>query len=139
MKALVTMVIGSSPGTMSPPTLPQPRAEQTRDFVSPKECRRDRISPIIRCASSQPTTNKVMQLVALALCSLVVFAAAHPIDDWTSFKTQYGKSYESTTEEDLRMQIWRDHSNFIIEHNKRNATFTMAMNQFGDLVRRTTV
>eukprot|EP00118_Oscarella_pearsei_P024408 m.305998 g.305998 ORF g.305998 m.305998 type:complete len:323 (+) comp40884_c0_seq1:62-1030(+) len=73
-------------------------------------------------------------MLFVLLCSAIALAVAHPLQsDWLAFKTLHGKSYVSHEEESARMQIWADYTTMIQMHNKANKSYTMAMNQFGDL------
>ena len=72
----------------------------------------------------------------LVFASLLVCALALPLSsEWEAWKAQHGKKY-SSEEELVRYEIWLSHMKFVEEHNK-NADkhgFTVAMNEFGDLV-----
>ncbi|KAJ7356032.1 hypothetical protein OS493_027429 [Desmophyllum pertusum] len=50
-----------------------------------------------------------------------------------SLKTFHGKKYETDTEEGARHAIWRDNLRKIQQHNSEGHSYTLAMNQFGDL------
>merc|ERR1719391_333083 len=75
-----------------------------------------------------------MKVVALILCGLALVAAS---DDWQSFKSTHGKSYNSHKEESYRRSVYESNKKYIQEHNERFAkgevTFNLAMNQFGDM------
>lgn len=60
------------------------------------------------------------------------------LEEWELWKTQHGKSYVHRVEELERHLIWASNRKYIEEHNA-NADllgYTLAMNHFGDLVRR---
>lgn len=52
---------------------------------------------------------------------------------WQAWKDFYGKKYETVYEETYREAIWRANLQSIMEHNKAGRSFTLAMNQLGDL------
>jgi len=74
-------------------------------------------------------------ILALAV-SLSTAMLQRPDEEWAAFKTTYGKTY-SESEELVRMQIFFQNLESIIEHNLRyhkgEVTYTLAMNQYGDL------
>merc|ERR1712221_883 len=74
-------------------------------------------------------------ILALAV-SLSTSMLQRPDEEWAAFKTTYGKTY-SESEELVRMQIFFQNLESIIEHNLRyhkgEVTYTLAMNQYGDL------
>jgi cathepsin L len=75
---------------------------------------------------------------ALILCALFAACYAVSISDqalqleFTQWMSQHGKSY-STDEFQYRWQTWKANRLFIEEHNAKNLSFTVAMNEFGDL------
>lgn len=54
-------------------------------------------------------------------------------DQWRAWKTFHGKQYETDTQEEARYAIWRDNLRKIQQHNSEGHSYTLAMNQFGDL------
>ena len=57
---------------------------------------------------------------------------------WHSWKLAHGKVYSGLPEERLRRQIWEDNVDKIREHNNKvTDTFSLAINQFADLVSNT--
>ena len=58
------------------------------------------------------------------------------LGEWEGWKNQHGKSYVHRREELERHIIWASYRKYIEEHNANSDTFgyTLAMNQFGDLV-----
>lgn len=58
------------------------------------------------------------------------------LGEWEGWKHQHGKSYVHRMEELERQLIWASNRKYIEEHNANSDTFgyTLAMNQFGDLV-----
>ncbi|KAH3713020.1 procathepsin L-like [Dreissena polymorpha] len=75
------------------------------------------------------------------LKSMVVLAAgltfAAGSAEFSEFMTKYGKVYRDATEHYKRMSIWRSNLAMIERHNvqaaKGHHSYTMAMNQFGDM------
>jgi cathepsin L len=59
------------------------------------------------------------------------------LNDWEDFKTQYGKSYESASEEAKRMDIWMKNKANVEQHNKKfnqgKVSYRKAVNSFADL------
>ncbi|CAH1391946.1 unnamed protein product [Nezara viridula] len=76
----------------------------------------------------------------ILLLAMVAFAAATPAikEQWTSFKSRHGKSYNSIEEEHLRMNIFSHHLKMIEEHNAKFeaglVTYSMRMNHLGDML-----
>lgn len=67
-----------------------------------------------------------------AASSMLEFA-----EEWKQWKLQHGKSYLSDQEEIERQKVWLANKKYIDEHNAQagSLSFTLAMNQFGDMVR----
>ena len=76
-------------------------------------------------------------LVFLSLMSLTAAAAKFEDQEgWNLWKTQHAKSYSEEREELERHFVWLSNMKYI-EHHNANADifgFTLAMNQFGDMV-----
>ena len=72
--------------------------------------------------------------------SLLVVAAAKVqyefAEEWNLWKSQHGKSYQSELEELERHLVWLSNKKYIESHNNNAEVFgyTLAMNDFGDLV-----
>ena len=79
-----------------------------------------------------------MKLLAL-FSTLTLVAAAAKFEDregWNLWKAQHAKSYSEEREELERHFVWLSNMKYI-EHHNANADifgFTLAMNQFGDMV-----
>lgn len=59
-------------------------------------------------------------------------------DEWVAWKLEHTKVYYHTEEEMIRQRVWVSNKEYIDEHNFNHANklgYTLAMNQFGDLVR----
>lgn len=58
------------------------------------------------------------------------------LEEWESWKSQHGKWYAHSVEELERHIIWASNRKYIEDHNANADMFgyTLAMNQFGDLV-----
>ncbi|XP_066904823.1 cathepsin L, partial [Halyomorpha halys] len=72
-----------------------------------------------------------------ALLLVVSCKALSHKEEWESFKIIHGKSYESVTEENARMKIFRENKQKIEEHNEQYqkglVSFFLKINRFGDL------
>ena len=55
-------------------------------------------------------------------------------DTWHAWKIHHRKVYSSESEAAIRKQTWLKNVHRISHHNSRNATFTLNLNQFSDLV-----
>lgn len=81
-------------------------------------------------------------LVVLALLATAVATAQINLqhsEEWLQWKSQHGKNYDSQRHELERHLVWLSNREYINAHNK-NADifgFTLAMNHFGDMVRKT--
>ena len=56
--------------------------------------------------------------------------------EWETWKETHGKRYSYEEEEMKRSQIWLQNKRFIENHNMNGeaTSYTLAMNEFGDLV-----
>lgn len=54
-------------------------------------------------------------------------------EQWEAWKIFYDKQYENSYEENYRKAIWRANLEKIVDYNKAGHSFTLAMNQLGDL------
>lgn len=63
-------------------------------------------------------------------------ASVQYTEEWLAWKKQYGKEYDSHSEEQNQQMIFETNLRRIEEHNSKPGQqwFTMAMNKFGDLV-----
>ncbi|XP_072338891.1 procathepsin L-like [Scyliorhinus torazame] len=84
---------------------------------------------------------KLSLFLGCVLLSILVAASGHTFDskldeDWKSWKSQNEKQY-TEEEETYRRKIWEDNVRYIEQHNLENSmgkhTFTVGMNEFGDL------
>lgn len=82
------------------------------------------------------------------LACLLVLAVGAPFDqglnnDWQLFKSVHEKEYESWGEEQFRRGVWEKNLDIIKRHNLEASlgvhTYTLGMNKYGDLVRRTLI
>jgi len=79
-----------------------------------------------------------MKTALVLFCAL--FAACYAVSlneqalqmEFTNWMKQYGKTY-STDEFQYRWQTWKSNYKFIQTHNAKNASYTVAMNKYGDL------
>jgi len=83
-------------------------------------------------------------LVVCVLATIAVASAMSPLEAkpflredqyqflFTNWMTQHGKRYETSNLVD-RYAIWKRNMNYIHRHNEQNASYTLAMNSFGDV------
>jgi len=80
----------------------------------------------------------IVFVVALALVATAV-AKVHPLTDaeyeflFTKWMTQHGKEYETTEKYLERLTIFRANLDYVRLHQTKGKSYTLAMNQFGDL------
>nr|QOV03084.1 cathepsin L14 [Dysdercus peruvianus] len=79
-----------------------------------------------------------MELLAVLLACILVYTCAVPLrDNWEQYKSSHGRSFDNSTEEDFRKDLYKKHKELIEKHNKRYEqgleSFELAMNQFGDM------
>ena len=68
------------------------------------------------------------------MLGLVVVAYASEIDvEWEEWKEKYNKVYNDGAEESHRFSIWKENRAMILSHNKKDKSYTMAVNKFADL------
>jgi len=70
--------------------------------------------------------------VLLVVCLGLVFAANYELQ-FMNFMSVYGKKYAHDQELLSRFQIFRNNMDTIHQHNAKNLSWTMAMNEFADL------
>ena len=80
-----------------------------------------------------------MKFLIVAVCMAAALAANPDLDqEWQMWKDKNQKKYEPE-EEDYRRFVWEYNYKVVTEHNNRYAlghtSYTMAMNQFADMVR----
>lgn len=79
---------------------------------------------------------------SILLLTVVNFSNGAQLDwevyksQWNMWKTERGKSYDSTREEILRYSVWLDNMQYIEQHNQNAEQhgYSLKMNSFGDLV-----
>ncbi|XP_047495174.1 procathepsin L-like [Penaeus chinensis] len=79
-----------------------------------------------------------MKFSAVLACLVAVAAASPSLRlDWTKFKAEHGRHYASVQEERYRQSVFEQNQQFIDDHNANfengEVTFTLQMNQFGDM------
>lgn len=75
---------------------------------------------------------KVAVFLALAFLGL---AAAGLEDEWTAWKTRYGKKYNTAAEEAVRQAIWVENYKKVEYHNSAGEySYELEMNGFADMV-----
>ena len=78
-------------------------------------------------------------LVSVALCLPSLSPARTMSEEWHSWKTRHEKVYVDRGEENVRRQIWIQNRARISEHNRGNRSFSLALNQFADMVSTTDI
>ena len=86
-----------------------------------------------------------MKFVLLVLASVIAYSSAAAIFDatldnsWMEFQKVYNKQYASSDEATQRRLTWEANLKFINQHNLEHSlgqhTFSVAMNQFGDMTK----
>ena len=75
----------------------------------------------------------------IVCCSLAAEVEKPKLKDFKKFKLKYGISYSSREEESKRFKIWKSNFKFVQWHNQQASlgefTYTLEMNEFGDMVR----
>lgn len=83
-------------------------------------------------------------LVNILALITALLAPVLPLDDsrallyeekWSLWKGEHKVAYENEEEEQKRYSIWLENMKYIDNHNSKNLSYTLRMNQFGDLVR----
>ncbi|KAK3857557.1 hypothetical protein Pcinc_036199 [Petrolisthes cinctipes] len=78
-----------------------------------------------------------MKVAVLLLCGLAFIAASPTVTRFRQFQEHYGKRYANTAEERYRESVFQQNQQFISDHNAKfengEVTYTLAMNQFGDM------
>lgn len=72
-------------------------------------------------------------LIVLGLLSLSFCASLD--QQWHSWKSLHSKSYGNADVEESRRLVWYDNYKKIVEHNNANHSYSLALNEFADLVR----
>ena len=84
----------------------------------------------------------MVMLSWFVLINVILLVRAEPLEkglfaeEWMQWKGEHKITYQSNEEEGKRYSIWLDNMKYINEHNAKNLSFTLRMNQFGDLVRK---
>ena len=62
------------------------------------------------------------------------------VEEWTLWKTKHGKSYDGAGEEGERHSVWLANREFVLSHNSnwQEHGFSLSLNQFVDMVRKST-
>jgi len=83
----------------------------------------------------QLTASFVVEMQGLILVSLLSVSLCASLDqEWHSWKSLHSKNYEDDDEEGARRLVWYDNYKKILEHNSANRSYSLALNQFADLV-----
>lgn len=83
----------------------------------------------------QLSISFVVEMQSLILASLLSLSLCASLDqEWYSWKSLHSKTYEDEDEEGARRVVWYDNYKKIVEHNSANRSYSLALNQFADLV-----
>jgi len=80
-----------------------------------------------------------MKVILIALFALFAVSSARMLAEqeyeflFTNWMRQHSREYATADEFQYRYQVWKDNMDIIIGHNAKNASFTLAMNKFGDM------
>ena len=80
-------------------------------------------------------TIMIEKKIFILLCLLSASLCASLDHQWHSWKATHSKSYGDDSEEDARRIVWYDNYKKIVDHNNANRSYTLALNEFADLVR----
>ena len=58
-------------------------------------------------------------------------------DEWEKWKSLYSKVYDDEAAESVRRLVWEDNWRFVQQHNSEGHSYEVEMNEFADLVSRT--
>lgn len=76
-----------------------------------------------------------LTIVFLAALSLPTLGLSRTLNEqWHSWKTRHEKVYVDRGEENVRRQIWIQNRARIAAHNRGNLSYSLALNQFADMV-----
>ena len=71
----------------------------------------------------------------LLLLSIVVLATTLPLqDEWENWKREHEKQYSSDMEESFHHAAWFQSYHHVQQHNQREESFKLGLNEFSDLV-----
>ena len=75
----------------------------------------------------------------LLLCAITTTALGQVLplhEEWHQWKERHGKVYANEASESARRVTWQENYELVERHNRdaRNHGFTLALNQFADLV-----
>jgi len=73
-------------------------------------------------------------MTAQSTVALQASTPDHIVNEFTQWKSIYGRKYASADHEYFRLRVFQDNYNMIVNHNAKNEeTYTMAPNQFMDM------
>ena len=77
---------------------------------------------------------KSIALIALLAVGAVIYlSSSNDNAEFENFLATYNKGYNSVSEYEMRKAIFEDNLNYINQMNSENHSFTLGMNEFGDL------
>ena len=74
----------------------------------------------------------ILLILSVSFCSVLTSLAEFD-QEWKEWKETFGKSYGSSEEEE-RKAVWLNNRKFVERHNKERHSYSVRLNQFGDLV-----
>lgn len=78
----------------------------------------------------------MIQRILIFLCCFFYASLGASLDtQWHSWKSQHSKMYSDEEEEGARRLVWYDNLKKIVEHNNASHSYSLALNEFADLVR----
>ena len=77
----------------------------------------------------------MIEKILILLCLLSASLCASLDQQWHSWKALHSKTYGDDEEEDVRRNVWHGNYKKIMEHNNANHSYSLALNEFADLVR----
>ena len=86
--------------------------------------------------------NTVLLVSLLGIGQLATVSSVQPVfqyvEEWNLWKDDHDKAYGSQLEELERHLVWLSNKKYIEQHNANSHLFgfTLAMNHFGDMVRK---
>ena len=80
----------------------------------------------------------MIEKIPILLCLTTLSVCSSLDQQWHSWKSLHSKTYGDEGEENARRQVWYDNYKKIVEHNSANHSYSLALNEFADLVRTVT-
>ena len=78
-----------------------------------------------------------MKVLLLFFAFIAASLSANLDDEWGKWKSLYSKVYDDEAAESVRRLVWEDNWRFVQQHNSEGHSYEVEMNEFADLVSRT--